>query len=196
MAITAENLAVKHKIPREKVDEFALRSQQFWKAANENGVFKSEIAPFPIKIKGKDAEFAVDEHPKWVNWIPFGTIKITKNKLEFFPHLDLRQPLKDLQNWNQYLKRMALLQLEMLRWVYLHWIDSKLYEIDILLNKCYFRAFAMVRRPFCWHLKKQLITISWNHWHDWLHIHRLVYRQRLWALAQCQPFKMYSKWPV
>lgn len=64
MAITAENLAVKHKIPREKVDEFALRSQQLWKAANDQGVFKSEIAPFPTKVKGKDVLFAVDEHPK------------------------------------------------------------------------------------------------------------------------------------
>lgn len=64
MAITAENLAVKHKIPREKVDEFALRSQQLWKAANDQGVFKNEIAPFPVKVKGKDVSFAVDEHPK------------------------------------------------------------------------------------------------------------------------------------
>lgn len=64
MAITAENLAVKHKIAREKVDEFALRSQKLWKAANDQGVFKSEIAPLPVKIKGKTVDFAVDEHPK------------------------------------------------------------------------------------------------------------------------------------
>lgn len=64
MAITAENLAVKHKIPREKVDAFALRSQHQWKRANDEGVFKTEIAPYPVKIKGKDIEFAVDEHPK------------------------------------------------------------------------------------------------------------------------------------
>lgn len=64
MAITAENLALKHKIPREKVDEFALRSQRLWKAANDQGVFKNEITPFPVKVKGKDVDFAVDEHPK------------------------------------------------------------------------------------------------------------------------------------
>lgn len=64
MAITAENLAVKHKIPRDKVDEFALRSQKNWAVANEQGVFKTEIAPYPVKVKGKDVEFAVDEHPK------------------------------------------------------------------------------------------------------------------------------------
>lgn len=64
MAITAENLATKHKIPRDKVDEFALRSQKNWAAANEQGAFKAEIAPYAVKIKGKDVEFAVDEHPK------------------------------------------------------------------------------------------------------------------------------------
>lgn len=64
MAITAENLAVKHKISRDKVDAFALQSQQRWKAANDQGVFKTEITPFPVKIKGKDVLFAVDEHPK------------------------------------------------------------------------------------------------------------------------------------
>lgn len=64
MAITAENLAVKHKIPRDKVDEFALRSQKNWAAANAAGAFKAEIAPYPVKVKGKDVEFAVDEHPK------------------------------------------------------------------------------------------------------------------------------------
>lgn len=64
MAITAENLAVKHKISRDKVDAFALRSQQLWKKANDEGVFKTEIAPFSVKIKGKDVDFAVDEHPK------------------------------------------------------------------------------------------------------------------------------------
>lgn len=31
MALTAENLAVKYEIPREAVDQFALRSQQNWK---------------------------------------------------------------------------------------------------------------------------------------------------------------------
>lgn len=64
MALTAENLAVKHKISREKVDAFALRSQQRYQAAYNEGHFKTEIASFPIKVKGKDTEFAVDEHPK------------------------------------------------------------------------------------------------------------------------------------
>lgn len=64
MALTAENLAEKYKIPREKVDEFALRSQQLWKKAQDDGVFKTEITPFKLKIKGKEVDFAVDEHPR------------------------------------------------------------------------------------------------------------------------------------
>ena len=31
MGVTAENLATKYKIPREEVDQFALRSQTLWK---------------------------------------------------------------------------------------------------------------------------------------------------------------------
>lgn len=64
MAITAENLADKFKIPRERVDEFALRSQQLWKKSNDAGVFKAEITPFKLNVKGKDVDFEVDEHPK------------------------------------------------------------------------------------------------------------------------------------
>lgn len=64
MALTAENLAEKYKIPREKVDEFAYRSQQLWKKANDAGVFKSEITSFKLKVKGKEVDFAVDEHPR------------------------------------------------------------------------------------------------------------------------------------
>lgn len=64
MAITAENLAEKYKIARDVVDQFSLRSQQLWQTANEAGVFKTEITPYKLSVKGKDIEFAVDEHPK------------------------------------------------------------------------------------------------------------------------------------
>lgn len=86
MALTAENLAVKYNINRETVDKFALRSQQNWKkgssadlcyfhhsipykfwfiSGQDEGAFKAEIAPFTLKVKGKEVEFSVDEHPKW-----------------------------------------------------------------------------------------------------------------------------------
>ncbi|XP_013098389.1 3-ketoacyl-CoA thiolase, mitochondrial [Stomoxys calcitrans] len=64
MALTAENLAEKYNISRERVDEFSLRSQKNWEKAQNEGAFKSEIAPFKLKVKGKEVDFAVDEHPR------------------------------------------------------------------------------------------------------------------------------------
>lgn len=64
MALTAENLAEQFKISRERVDEFSLRSQQNWERAQNEGVFKSEITPYKLKVKGKEVDFAVDEHPR------------------------------------------------------------------------------------------------------------------------------------
>lgn len=64
MAITAENLAVKYKIDRETVDKFALASQINWKKGNDSGAFKAEITPIKLKVKGKEVDFAVDEHPR------------------------------------------------------------------------------------------------------------------------------------
>ena len=45
MGITAEYLAAKYRISREKQDEFAFRSHQFAAAATESGAFTAEIAP-------------------------------------------------------------------------------------------------------------------------------------------------------
>jgi len=64
MALTAENLADQYKISRERVDEFSLRSQQNWEKAQKEGVFNSEITPIKIKVKGKEVDFVVDEHPR------------------------------------------------------------------------------------------------------------------------------------
>ncbi|GAB1601408.1 3-ketoacyl-CoA thiolase, mitochondrial-like isoform X2 [Argonauta hians] len=64
MAITAENLAVKYGISREDVDAFALRSQTRWKAAQEGGRFRAEIAPLTVKSKKGPESFEVDEHPR------------------------------------------------------------------------------------------------------------------------------------
>ncbi|TMW45735.1 hypothetical protein DOY81_009185 [Sarcophaga bullata] len=64
MALTAENLAEQYKISRERVDEFALRSQKNWEKAQNEGAFKSEITPIKLKVKGKEVDFAVDEHPR------------------------------------------------------------------------------------------------------------------------------------
>lgn len=64
MALTAEKLGEQYAITRAQVDEFSLGSQQKWFKANEAGVFKTEIAPVPIKVKGKEIQFEVDEHPR------------------------------------------------------------------------------------------------------------------------------------
>lgn len=64
MALTAENLQVKYNISRETVDQFALRSQQLWKKAQDEGIFNTEITPFQLKVKGKEIDFKIDEHPR------------------------------------------------------------------------------------------------------------------------------------
>lgn len=64
MALTAENLADQYKISRERVDEFALRSQQLWEKGQKEGAFKAEITPIKLKVKGKEVDFVVDEHPR------------------------------------------------------------------------------------------------------------------------------------
>ena len=64
MAVTAENLAVKYEITRQECDAYALSSQQRWAAANEKGLFKSEIAPYDLVSKKGTVSFAVDEHPR------------------------------------------------------------------------------------------------------------------------------------
>lgn len=64
MGLTAENLAEKYNITREDCDKFALTTQQRWGEANKSGKFKDEICPVPLKIKGKEVMFEVDEHPR------------------------------------------------------------------------------------------------------------------------------------
>jgi len=64
MGVTAENLAVKFNITREECDQFSLRSQQTWGAAAAAGHFADEIVPIMLKIKRKEVEMALDEHPK------------------------------------------------------------------------------------------------------------------------------------
>lgn len=64
MGMTAEKLGAQFGITRDEVDNFALKSQQKWKAANDAGVFKAEIEPVTLTIKKKQVQVAVDEHPR------------------------------------------------------------------------------------------------------------------------------------
>ena len=62
MGITAENVAKKYDISREKQDALALGSQQKAAAAQDAGKFKDEIVPFSIaQKKGDPIVFASDE---------------------------------------------------------------------------------------------------------------------------------------
>ncbi|CAG9859785.1 unnamed protein product [Phyllotreta striolata] len=64
MALTAEKLGEQFKLTKDEVDQFALQSQQRWKAAQDAGKFKDEIVPVPIKVKKETVNFEVDEHPR------------------------------------------------------------------------------------------------------------------------------------
>lgn len=65
MGITAENLAQKYSIGRDKQDAFAAASQRKAAAAIESGRFKSEITPILIpQRKGNPLVFDTDEQPR------------------------------------------------------------------------------------------------------------------------------------
>jgi acetyl-CoA acyltransferase 2 len=68
MAITAENLAVKHGISREQCEVYSLQSQQRWAEAQQAGRFADEVVPVELQSRkstsGATVSFAVDEHPR------------------------------------------------------------------------------------------------------------------------------------
>ncbi|MFO1101112.1 MAG: 3-oxoadipyl-CoA thiolase [Xanthobacteraceae bacterium] len=65
MPQTADNVAADFNIGREDQDQFALRSQQRWAAAQAAGRFKDEIVAVKVpQGKGEPIVFAVDEHPR------------------------------------------------------------------------------------------------------------------------------------
>ena len=65
MGVTAENLAERYEISRERQDEFAYSSQMKAKAAMENGKFASQIVPVSVPgRRGSSVQFDTDEHPR------------------------------------------------------------------------------------------------------------------------------------
>ncbi|MHA2789616.1 acetyl-CoA C-acyltransferase [Corynebacterium sp. S7] len=64
MGITAEHVAEKYGISRERQDEFALLSQTRAAAAIEAGRFKEQIVPVTVKGRKGDIVFDTDEHPR------------------------------------------------------------------------------------------------------------------------------------
>ncbi|MEB3205398.1 MAG: acetyl-CoA C-acyltransferase [Candidatus Sericytochromatia bacterium] len=66
MGETAENVAERYGISREDQDAFAIRSQQAWERASQQGLFADELVPVPVpgRKKGEMVKVAVDEHPR------------------------------------------------------------------------------------------------------------------------------------
>jgi acetyl-CoA C-acetyltransferase len=62
MGVTAENLAERRGISRERQDEFALRSHRLAAEARESGRFAEQIVPVPVRVKRETVDFAADEH--------------------------------------------------------------------------------------------------------------------------------------
>ncbi len=66
MGMTAELVAEKYHLSRERQDQFALESHRRAVDATQNGRFKDEIVPVtvPGKKKGERVEFSTDESPR------------------------------------------------------------------------------------------------------------------------------------
>jgi len=65
MGETAENVAEKYKITRERQDEFAYNSQMKTKAAADGGKFKDEIIPVEITMRKETVMFDKDEFARF-----------------------------------------------------------------------------------------------------------------------------------
>lgn len=64
MGITAETVAERYGIARERQDEFSVLSQQRATEAIEQGRFDEQIVPVTVKARGKEIVFDRDEHPR------------------------------------------------------------------------------------------------------------------------------------
>ena len=64
MGITAENLAQQYEISREDCDQYALRSQEAWAAADARGAFSAELCSVEIKSRRGSTLVSQDEHPR------------------------------------------------------------------------------------------------------------------------------------
>ena len=62
MGVTAENLAERGSISRERQDAFAVESHRRAAAAQASGAFDASIAPVPVRVKRETVDFVRDEH--------------------------------------------------------------------------------------------------------------------------------------
>lgn len=64
VAMTAENIAEKYGYSRERLDAYALESQNRALKAVREGIFKEEIVPVEVEEKRRTFVFDTDEHPR------------------------------------------------------------------------------------------------------------------------------------
>ena len=64
MGITAENLAERYGISRDRQDEYALRSQERARRAIDEGRFREQILPLEVRRGRETVVFDTDEHPR------------------------------------------------------------------------------------------------------------------------------------
>ncbi|MCH6196875.1 acetyl-CoA C-acyltransferase [Corynebacterium mastitidis] len=76
MGITAENIAERYGISRERQDEYALESQRRARAAIDEGRFAGQIVPVPVR----GGEFTTDEHPRETSLDKLGALRPTFRK--------------------------------------------------------------------------------------------------------------------
>ncbi|GGB43249.1 thiolase [Roseibium aquae] len=62
MGVTAENVAERYQVDRQRQDAFALESHRRASEAIREGRFKDQIVPVMVGRKGKESEFDTDEH--------------------------------------------------------------------------------------------------------------------------------------
>jgi acetyl-CoA C-acetyltransferase len=62
MGVTAENLAERGSISRERQDAFAVESHRRAAAARAEGRFADQIVPVPVRVKRETVDFVNDEH--------------------------------------------------------------------------------------------------------------------------------------
>lgn len=64
MIRTADNIAEQWGLTREELDQFAVRSQEKTRAAQEKGIFKEEIVPVIVRKRKEEIVFDTDEGPR------------------------------------------------------------------------------------------------------------------------------------
>jgi acetyl-CoA C-acetyltransferase len=75
IAMTAENIAERYGLSRERIDAYALESQRRAANAIAEGYFVDEIVPVEVKDKRETRLFTTDEHPRATSMEKLGKLK-------------------------------------------------------------------------------------------------------------------------